>query len=96
MYSTRNEAVEEDPKEDPELAEYEAWEEAALAATVDAFAADERQQQEAERRHQEAVQRQQTVEWRQQRREERERQREVRKERQRQNEVYERPRLEEM
>jgi hypothetical protein len=39
MYSRRNDVVEEDP----ELAEYEAWEEAAPATTVDAFVADERQ-----------------------------------------------------
>jgi hypothetical protein len=32
----------------PQLAEFEAWEEAALAATVDAYIADERQGQEAE------------------------------------------------
>jgi hypothetical protein len=45
MYSRRNNIV-----EDPKLAEYVAWEEAALAATVDAFVMDERQQQKAERR----------------------------------------------
>ena len=33
---------------DPQLVEYEAWEEAALAATVDAYDAGERQRQEAE------------------------------------------------
>ncbi|KAK1641580.1 hypothetical protein QYE76_059385 [Lolium multiflorum] len=38
-------------EEDPQLAEYEALKEAPLAATVDAFAADERQLPEARRRH---------------------------------------------
>jgi hypothetical protein len=36
-------------KEDPQLAEYETWEEAALVATVEAFAVDERQMLEVGR-----------------------------------------------
>jgi hypothetical protein len=43
------EAAVEVVEADPQLVEYEAWEEAALAATGDAHVADEWQGQEAER-----------------------------------------------
>ncbi|KAK1678910.1 hypothetical protein QYE76_039758 [Lolium multiflorum] len=51
------EAAVEVVEEDPQLAEYEAWEEAALVATVDAYDAGERQREEAERREREETQR---------------------------------------
>jgi hypothetical protein len=63
-------------EEDPELTENEQWEAASLAATVDAFVAEERHQQEAER--QEKRQREANT-WRL----------EVQEERRRQDELHE-------
>jgi hypothetical protein len=57
------EAAVEVVEEDPQLADYEAWEEAALAATVDAFVADVRQYQEVEWQHLEDAWRQRQRWW---------------------------------
>lgn len=76
------EAAVEVVEADPQLAEYEVWEEAALATTVDAYVTDERQGQEAERREceearrlretwREAERQCQEAEWRQRAEEER-------------------------
>nr|XP_051202260.1 vicilin-like seed storage protein At2g18540 [Lolium perenne] len=93
------EAAVEVVEEDPQFAEYEAWKEAALVATVDAFVVDERQELKEARRRREEVRRQRERRWEVRQQKEWEHlalRRVMREEEQRQDEGYERRRLAEM